>query len=148
VHSLFPLKLALLFFWAAWFSIVLATNVASGLKASGRLPPSWRFASKNYEMMCKAVSIYSAPAWVPRLLFLGALAWQLVCALLFWSALAVSGGSGVLDMALVNAACAAGILLWAAFMIADEATIKYAMEQPHELLFVAQLATLGLMHLA
>jgi hypothetical protein len=72
---------------------------------------------------------------------------DLACALLFWSALAVSGGSGVLDMALVNAACAAGILLWAAFMIADEATIKYAMEQPHELLFVAQLATLGLMHL-
>ena len=146
--SLFPLKLALLFFWAAWFSIVLATNVAGGLKASGRLPPSWKFASKNYEMVCKAVSLYGAAAWVPRLLFMGVLTWQLVAALLFWGAFAVSGGAGVLDMALVNAACAAGILLWAGFMIADEATIKYAMEQPHELLFVAQLATLGVMHLA
>ena len=146
--SLFPLKIALLLFWAAWFSIVFATNLASALKASGMLPLSWKFAPKNYEMVRKAVSVYSAPAWLPRLLFLGVLAWQLVAALLFWSALAVSGGAGVPDLALVNAACGAGILLWAAFMIADEVTIKYALEQPHELLFVAQLATLGVMHLA
>jgi hypothetical protein len=147
VGSLFPLKLALLFFWAAWFCIVFATNAASALKGSGRLAPSWKFASKNYEMVCKAVSIYSAPAWVPRLLFLGVLAWQLVAALLFWCALAVSGGAGVIDLALVNAACGAGILLWAAFMLADEITIRYAMEQPHELLFIAQLASLAVMHL-
>lgn len=146
VASLFPLKLALLFFWAAWFSIVFATNVASALKSSGRLPPSWKFASRNYEWVCKAVSIYSAPAWVPRLLFLGVLAWQLITALLFWVALAASGGAGLMDMGLVNAASTAGILLWAAFMIADEITIKYAMEQPHELLFVAQLASLVVMH--
>ena len=143
--SLFPLKLALLFFWAAWFSIVFATNVASALKASGRLAPSARFASRNYEMVCKAVSIYSAPPWVPRLLFLCVLAWQLAAASLFWCALAASAG-GVLHMALVNLASAVGILLWAAFMIADEVTIKYAMEQPHELLFIAQLASLFVMH--
>lgn len=144
--SLFPLKLALLFFWAAWFSVVFATNVASALKASGRLPQSWKFASGNYDMVFKAVSAYSPPAWVPRLLFMGVIAWQAVTALLFWWALAASGGAGVLDMSLVNVASSAGILLWAAFMIADEITIKYAMEQPHELLFIAQLASLVVMH--
>jgi hypothetical protein len=41
---------------------------------------------------------------------------------------------------------AAGIGLWAAFMIADEITIKYAYEQSHELLFVAQLVSLVAMH--
>lgn len=145
--SLYPLKLGLLFFWAAWFSIVFLTNVFSALKASGRLAPDWRFASRNYEMVCKAVAPYGAPPWVPRLLFLGVLVWQLLAATLFWFALAASGGSGVLDMAAVNAASAAGILLWAAFMIADEITIRYAVEQPHELLFVAQLASLVVMHL-
>jgi hypothetical protein len=141
------LKLGLLLFWASWFSIVVLTNAFSAMKAGGLLPPTWRFASKNYEMVAKAVSIYAPPPWVPRLLFLGVLAWQLAAAILFWYALMSSGGAGVLNMNAVNAACAAGILLWAAFMIADEITIKYVMEQPHELLLIAQLASLVVMHL-
>ena len=145
--SLFPLKLGLLFFWAAWFSVVFTTNVFSALKSSGRLPSSWKFASTNYDMVCKAVSVYSPPGWVPRLLFLGVLAWQLLAALLFWFALSASGGQGVIAAGAVNAAYATGIFLFAAFMIADELTIKYAMEQPHELLLVAQLGSLLVMHL-
>ena len=141
------LKLALLFFWGAWFSIVFATNLASAMKAAGWLGPSWKFASKNYLLVVKAVSLYEAPAWLPRLLFLGVLAWQLTAAALFWYALAASGGLGVIAMDAANAAFAAGILLWAAFMVADEITIRYAMEQPHELLFIAQVACLLVMHL-
>ena len=134
------LKLALLLFWATWFSIVLLTNAFSAMKAAGRLPQEWKFASKNYETVAKAVSLYRAPAWVPRLLFLGVMAWQLVAAALFWYALA--------DMTVANAAFSAGILLFAAFMIADELTLKYAMEQPHELLFIAQIASLLVIRLA
>jgi hypothetical protein len=141
------LKLALLLFWALWFSIVFLTNTFSAMKAAGRLPESWKFASDNYALVVKAVSRYRAPAWLPRLLFAGVVAWQLAAAALFWHALASSGAAGVLDMAAVNAAFAAGILLWAAFMLADELTLKYAMEQPHELLFVGQLASLVVMHL-
>jgi hypothetical protein len=134
------LKLALIFFWALWFSIVFLTNAFSAMKAAGRLPPGWKFASKNYEMVAKAVSLYNAPAWVPRLLFAGVIAWQLGAAALFWYSLA--------DMNVANAAFSAGILLFAAFMIADELTLKYAMEQPHELLFIAQLGSLLVLHLA
>jgi hypothetical protein len=137
--DLTPLKLALIFFWALWFSIVFLTNVFSAMKAAGRLPPSWRFASKNYEMVVKAVSIYGPPPWLPRLLFLGVITWQLGAGTLFWYALA--------DMTVANAAFCAGILLFAAFMIADELTLKYAMEQPHELLFIAQVASLLVVHL-
>lgn len=145
--SLLFLKLAILAFWAAWFTIVFATNLFGALKAAEKLPAEWKFASKNYELVVKAVSLYEAPAWVPWLLFLGVMAWQLGAAALFWYALASSGSAGVLDMVAVNAACGAGILLWAAFMIADEITLKYGMEQPHELLFIAQLASLVVMHL-
>jgi hypothetical protein len=141
------LKLGLLFFWAAWFSIVTLTNVTSALKALGMLGPSWRLASRNYPMVVKAVSLYDAPAWVPKLLFMGVIAWQAIAAALFWLALASSAGAGVINMDAANMACAAGIFLWAAFMIADEVTIKYAMEQPHELLLIAQLGSLLVMHL-
>jgi hypothetical protein len=141
------LKLGLLFFWAAWFSIVTLTNATSALKALGVLGPSWRFASKNYPMVVKAVSLYDAPAWLPKLLFVGVIAWQALAAALFWLALASSGAAGIIDLNAASMACAAGILLWGAFMIADEVTIKYAMEQPHELLLIAQLGSLLVMHL-
>ena len=141
------LKLLLLLFWATWFSIVFATNAFGLMKAAGVLPATWRFASGNYDMVVKAVSIYGPPAWVPRLLFLGVIAWQMLAAALFWYAVAASGAAGFVIMPLADAALATGILLWAAFMIADEITIKYAMEQPHELLFIAQAGTLLVMHL-
>ena len=76
-----------------------------------------------------------------RFLFLGVLAWQLLAAGLFAWALACSVALGAIAATPAYAAFATGILLWAAFMIADEITIKYAMEQPHELLFIAQVAS-------
>jgi hypothetical protein len=149
VHgSISFLKLAILAFWAAWFAIVFLTNLFGALKAAGSLPPEWKFASKNYELVQKAVSIYEPPAWVPRLLFLGVLAWQFLAACLFAWALLASVQVGAIAATPTQVAFGAGILLWAAFMIADEITIKYAMEQPHELLFIAQVACLVLMHVA
>ena len=81
--ELLTLELALLLFWAAWFSIVFLTNLFGGLKALGVLPESWRFASKNYEAVAKATSIYAAPSWVPPLLFAGVVLWQLLAAALY-----------------------------------------------------------------
>jgi hypothetical protein len=136
----------LLLFWAAWFAIVFLTNVFSALKAAGRLGPEWKFASKNYESVAKAVSLYSAPAWVPRTLFAGVLAWQLAAACLYAAALVACLASASIPMGFVNLAFAAGTGLCAAFMIADEITIKYAYEQAHELLLIAQLASLAVVH--
>jgi hypothetical protein len=144
--TLFLLKLALLFFWSVWFGVVFLTNLFSGLKAAGMVGESWMFASKNYEAVAKAVSIYRAPPWVPALLFAGLVAWQLTAAGLFAGALSSSLAAGRVDTTAVNAAFVAGIGLWGAFMLADEITIKYAYEQSHELLFIAQIATLIAMY--
>jgi len=140
------LKLAILAFWAAWFAIVFLTNLFGALRAAGILPPEWKFASKNYEMVQKAVSIYGPPAWIARFLFAGVLAWQFLAACLFAWALQASVVAGTIAMTSADLAFTTGILLWAAFMIADEITIKYAMEQPHELLFIAQVACVLALH--
>jgi len=145
--SIHFLKLAILAFWAAWFAIVVLTNLFGALRAAGALSREWKFASKNFELVEKAVSIYAPPAWLPRVLFVGVLAWQFIVACLFAWALFASLRMGVVAP-VASVAFAAGILLWAAFMIADEITIKYAMEQPHELLFIAQVACLLLIRLA
>ena len=141
------LKLGLLLFWAAWFCIVFLTNLFSGLKAAAMLPASWKFASKNYDAVVKAVSLYRAPAWVPKLLFAAVVIWQFAAASLYVVAFASSYASGVLQAGFVNAAFTVGISLWAAFMLADEITIKYGYEQSHELLFMAQLVSLGAIYL-
>jgi len=145
--ELFALKLAILGFWAAWFAIVALTNAFSALKAFGALPPSWRFASGNYGQVAKAVSVYNAPRWVPMLLFAGVIAWQALASLAFVCAFAASTRMHAPSWPTINLAFATGIALWAAFMIADELTFKYAYEQSHELLFVAQLASLVAMYL-
>lgn len=132
-------------FWALWFAIVFLTNGFGALRAAGRLRPGWKFASRNFEAVAKAVSIYSAPPWVARSLFAGVLACQLAAAALYAAAF-VAYAAGEASLAPADLAFGAGIGLFAAFMIADEITIKYAYEQAHELLLVAQLASLGLLH--
>jgi hypothetical protein len=145
--SLFTLKLALLLFWAAWFAMVFLTNLLSGLKAAGMLGKEWKFASTNYEAVAKAVAIYDAPPWVPRLLFSGVVVWQFIAATLFGWAMVSSCRADALNLPLVNAAFFAGLALWGAFMLADEITINYQFERTHELLFIAQLATLVALYL-
>jgi len=132
----------LLLFWASWFAIVFLTNAFGALRAAGRVGPGWKFASKNYESVAKAVSLYSAPAWVARVLFAAVLAWQLAAACLYAAAFLGCLSPDPFPMDLLNLAFAAGAGLCAAFMLADEITIKYAYEQAHELLLIAQLASL------
>ena len=140
------LKLALLLFWTAWFAVVFLTNVFGGLKAMGALPPSWKFASGNYQAVAKATARYGPPAWLPPVLFVGVVLWQLAAAALFAWAAGAWLLEGRLDWRAVNLAFGAGIGLWAAFMLADEIVLKYEFERTHELLFIAQLVSLVAMH--
>ena len=140
------LKLGLLAFWMAWFAIVAATNACGGLKALGKLPPAWRFASANYEAIVKATAMYAPPRWLPALLFAAVVAWQLATFALLACAVAGSLRAGAIDLRAATIALASGTALWAAFMLADEITVKYEFERTHELLFIAQLATLVALH--
>ena len=145
-ETLFFLKAGLLLFWSAWFAVVFTTNLLGGLRAARRLPESWRFASRNYEAVAKAVSVYRGPPALAALLFAGVILWQLAAAILFVGAFSSSCHDGRIATLWADAAFATGIALWAAFMLADEITIKYAYEQSHELLFIAQLASLVAIH--
>ena len=133
-------------FWTLWFAIVFCTNLFGALRAAGKVSPEWKFASRNYESVAKAVSLYRAPPWVARGLFGGVLAWQFAAAFQYAATFAALAAGGPAPMGLVDAAFGTGIGLFAAFMLADEITIKYAYEQAHELLLIAQLASLALVH--
>jgi hypothetical protein len=130
------LKRGLLLFWAVWLTVVFATNLADAAKALGLLVPSWPFASGNYRFLCETTSRYGTPAWLNGVLFASVVCWEGAAALLFWRA------AWHFQARAVYAAYAAGLGLWAAFLVADEVCIAYAVEGTHLRLFTAQLATL------
>lgn len=144
---MFYFKLGLLLFWTFWFGVVFLTNLFGGLKALGKVPADHRFASRNYEAVAKATAIYQPPRWLAPLLFVAVILWQFVMACLFGWAVVTSFVDRALNWPVVNAAFVGGIALWAAFMLADEITLKYEFERTHELLFIAQLGSLGAIHL-
>jgi hypothetical protein len=130
------LKRGLLLFWAAWLSLVFVTNSLDAAKAAGLLGGSWAFASGNYAFLCQTTARYGTPGWVNAGLFAGVIAWEALAALLFWLA------GWTYRNRLLYPAFAAGLSLWAAFVLADEVFIAYAVAGTHWLLFTAQLATL------
>ena len=145
--TLLLLKFGLLAFWWLWFVLVLFTNLCEGMKLLHRVPWTWKFASHNYQPVALALAEYAAPSWLPKVLFVGILLWQLLTALLFGGAAILSFAQHSLSWGWVDAAFAAGLALWAAFMLADEFCKQYDPERSHILFFTAQLVTLLALHL-
>ena len=134
------LKRGLLLFWAAWLTVVFTTNALDGLKALGLLAPAWPFAWGNYLFLAETTARYRSPGWLDGLLFLGVVAWEAVAAALFWRAGWRFRGRE--DPGVARVAFAFGLGLWAAFLLADELCIAYAVEGTHLRLFTSQLVTL------
>jgi hypothetical protein len=90
---------------------------------------------------------YAAPSRLPKIFFAAILLWQLLTVVVFGWATVSSLGLGSLNWGFVDAAFAAALSLWAAFMLADEFCRQYDPERSHVLFFTAQLITLMALHL-
>ena len=126
------LKSGVLLFWAAWFTVVVLTDLGDALKAGGAVPARWSFASGNWELMLKITAVHATPVVIVGVLFLGAIAWEAAAAVLFWRAWAAGGRGGLV-------AFTVGLALWAAFVLADELFIAHTLEAVHLRLFAVQL---------
>jgi hypothetical protein len=135
------LKRTLLLFWAAWLTIVFTTNLLDGAKAVRLLGEDWTFASGNYRFLVETTARYGTPAWLNGLLFSGVIVWEGAAAVLFWLAWWRFAGRGRGTRA-VYAAFTTSLTLWAAFLLADEVFLAYAVEGTHLRLFATHLATL------
>jgi hypothetical protein len=141
VNQAIFLKRVLLFLWAAWLSIVFLSNLADGLKGIGLLSESWAFASGNLKFIQETTARYGTPDLVNALLFAGVIVWEGVATLLFWRAAWTFRGKKSGRKALYFA-FTSSLLLWGAFLIADEIFISYPVESTHLRLFIAHLVTL------
>jgi hypothetical protein len=135
------LKRGLLLVWAIWWSIVFLTNVADAGKELGLLGESWAFASGNWTFIQETTARYGTPDVINALLFAGVILWQGVAVVLFWWAGWTFRGRDS-GRTVVYSAFTTALLLWGAFLVADEVFIAYPVESTHLRLFIAQLLTL------
>jgi hypothetical protein len=141
VNHVILLKRLLLLVWAVWLSVVLLTNLADAGKGLGLLGESWSFASGNWKLLQQTTARYATPSLVNAVLFAGVILWEGVATMLFWWAgLSYRGRNAARKV--VYLAFMTSLVLWGAFLVADEIFISYDLESPHLRLFVAHLVTL------
>ena len=140
MHVIF-FKRVLVFFWALWFSVVFLSNLADAGKGLGLLNESWAFASGNLTSIRETTARYGTPDLANWILFAGVIVWEGVAVVLFWRAGWRFRGreSGRKTL---YAAFTTSMLLWGAFLVADEIFIAYPLEGTHLRLFIAHLTTL------
>jgi hypothetical protein len=141
------LKRGLLAFWAIWLSVVFASNTFDALKTLGALPVGWSFASGNWAFLVQTTAIHGTPGWLNAVLYLGVIVWEGIGAALFWRAFGDAARGIAVDPRAAHPAFSVSLALWAAFMVVDELFIAYVVEAAHMRIFIAQLASLLVLHL-
>ncbi|HEX8202770.1 MAG TPA: hypothetical protein VF590_19995 [Isosphaeraceae bacterium] len=145
--TLTVIKRTTLLFWAAWLSVVAATNVLDALVASGVLTGSFRFVSGNWRWINQVMDPLGVPRALQAALFAGAIAWEALGAALFWWAVAAYRGRPLAEERPAVYACGVNLGLWSAFQVLDEVVLAYQPEGVHRVIFVSQIATILLLHL-
>lgn len=143
--TLSGIKRLVLLFWAAWLSVVVATNVLNVLQALGVLPASFKFVSGNWPWINHTMDPLGVPRALQASLFAGVIAWEAVAAALFWWATATYRDRPLGQEKAALYACGVNLALWAAFQVLDEVFIAYQPEAVHRVIFVSQIATLLLL---
>lgn len=144
---MFVIQRITLLFWAAWLSVVATTNVLDSLRVLGAIPKSFPFASGNWEWINQTMDPLGVPRELQAFLFTGAIAWEMLAAILFWRAVADYRGRPLAEEPATLVACGVNLALWASFQVLDEVFIAYQPEGVHRAIFISQIATLLLLHL-
>jgi hypothetical protein len=127
--NILTLKKCIVLFWALWWSIALLTDIFSGLKQLNLYSASW-ILNNNYPFLVQSLQQYSAPGWLPALLFMLIIIWCFISASAFWIAACTSKDNPQWTSR-VNAAFVISLLLWLAFFIGDQIIRDYVVEQNH-----------------
>src|SRR5215470_7640817 len=153
MHTLFEwisfawIKRGLLLFWALWYSLVVTTNVLNALQALGILPTGFKFVSGNWEWINRTMNPLGVPIMLQAFLFAGVIAWQLLCAILFFIACSRFRDRRLVEETASLWACAVALALWSAFQVLDEAFLAYDPESVHRVIFIEAILTIMFLQL-
>ena len=115
------IQTGLVLFWAIWLTLVTLTNFADAMRQLDVLPSDFKLASYNFDLVKKTVGAHGIPTSVAGV-----------------RPSRCSTGS----TSPRKRAFAVSLALWAAFLIATEATVNYETAATHKTTLIAQLASL------
>jgi hypothetical protein len=144
--TLSTLKRGVIFFWAAWLTVVCATNVLNALQALGMLPETFKFVSGNWQWINQTMDPLGVPRVLQAIQFAGVIIWEGLAAILFWRAFFAYRNRPLLQEPILIAACAVNLALWAAFQVLDEVFLAYQSEGVHRVIFANQILTVLLLY--
>ncbi|MDA0379441.1 MAG: hypothetical protein O3C45_11280 [Bacteroidetes bacterium] len=135
------LQTGLVLFWAIWLTLITLTNMTDALRHLGLLAENVSWASYNYSLVEQTLGKQGIPSFLAAILFAIIIAWEGLASVLLWRAWQIMrrGGDGL--SAEVTQAFVVSLALWAAFLIATEATVSYETAGTHKTTLIAQLAT-------
>ena len=136
------IQTGLVLFWASWLTLVTLTNFADAMRQLDVLPSDFTLASYNFDLVKKTVGAHGIPTSIAGVLFAGVILWELLGSILFWRAWRIMRRHGNGAAEEVAQAFAVSLALWAAFLIATEATVNYETAATHKTTLIAQLASL------
>ena len=123
-------KKIIIIFWTVWWLIALWTDLVGGLTHMGYLNVSWA-PDTNYPGLVQSLEMYHVPNWLPIFLFIGILLWSLLSTALFtWASMGLVYNHKIW-MQRAKYAFIVSLTYWLAFYIADQAVMKYDLEQNH-----------------
>lgn len=123
-------KKIIILFWAAWWLIALWTDIVGALAHGGWLQATWA-PDINYPNLETSLQIYHVPSWLVSFLFAGIIAWSLVSTMAFcWASLSLRQKSTVW-MRRAKIAFIISLSYWMAFFLADQAVMKFDLEENH-----------------
>ena len=140
--TIFTLKRVLLLILAFWFSVAFLTNTFDLLRAACILPPVWKFASGNFDLLMQITLVYNTPVWLCVIFFVIVLIWLGFISVLFFKAFLSFKSVRKKESSAINAAFFCSISLAGALVIIDELFLNYGMEGMHFTLFIANLISL------
>ncbi|MCD6039343.1 MAG: Uncharacterized protein K0S27_743 [Gammaproteobacteria bacterium] len=124
------LKKIIILFWAVWWLIALWTDVTGGLAYIHLIHASWA-SPNNYVALVESLKMYQVPSWLPPLFFICILGGSLLSTLAFcWAIIALRKNKSIW---IKRAAIAFIISLtyWLTFFLADQAVMKFDIEENH-----------------
>ena len=128
-------------FWALYFSVVSASNLADILQRLGILGAGWTWASGNFALLLILFDPLKLPFGAAAALFFLVISVEIAAAALFWRAWALSIKAPAFPVRAADGAFAAAMGLFAAFTVGMELLATEA-AYSHEPLYFTKLIAL------
>lgn len=123
-------KKIIILFWTLWWLIALWTDIVGGIAHLGFIHASWA-PDTNFPFLVASLKMYHAPTWLAVVFFIGILLWSCLASVSFlWASLAINKDRKIW-LKRAQTAFIISLTYWLAFFLADQAVMKFELEQNH-----------------